>query len=845
MFLSLFLIFISLGFSQNIRIYSETTNYTNLTYDSRFQIASTETLSSQSFNLTYGTDSYSPYIINKPKLLLEICHENLTTNHYIDLGYFTNNYSMFESILNIPPKISEIYSRNVVINGTLTSTNCTNLSLDLASRKAIYPGSILPIIYIPNNSSKFNSEEDFLNFEKNKNYSDVYFLPELDLFFNGSYDMSVRVLPSPKRYLLSTKQIHNDQDEEILTNAPYLMTSIVAGNGTTIVEDKLSPEEGIELVGSFKGDESVMINDIISLKIKVYEPCTPLNESGYYILNRSLFNVSETCIVIENISNLVLNFVGEILSGNNLSIDNSTNTSLINSSLHHNVCAIKIKNSENITIEALRAQLFYTGICIENSTAEIFGDGSTYNVNGARVYDRSVASFYDVTFENANSEINATNNSFVRLNNVSFLTAQLNSSFVDAVVKSVTNPPPRPNTTEELYNISQFIEYDSQNNNTWAQISFIYPEPMPNNVSTNNMYIWKFHGEFKENYLVSSTFNNITNTTTNVTENRWVGNWTRLNDTIILPNYHMILSPNISSFSVFVPFGNKTIEQKPVPNPTPKPKPKPTGGGGGGGSIPSKAIDSETIAESVPIELELELPDSVTIKQGEAYSIEYNISNVGLISAYNVSVGAISMFNWETSKSIIKKIAPGENLTDMFLIAPDVKAVAKDYYVPIEVFAKNGGLILTDILKVKIVPRFNLSRLKIIEYPSVIKVAPSSVENIAFLAENLGEGKLKDIKIKLSKNVSCIKSIKGSNNIEGSDVELFDYSFYSDSKIDECDVNLLFYDDEETLVGFAPVKFIVTDDEKESVAKKLYLFFILIAWTVLSGIIIMRRLNYK
>ncbi len=799
---------LSLTYSMNATIF-----YTNGTSVSQLYFDRSNTTFQ---NNHYGSNSYMDFNPTNNDVYVRVCYENLSTTQKLDLIYLSENRSLFSSILNYLPLVQNI------------TNNCSNIDVDISSKYAIYPGYIYPVL-IPNTS----------NYSKN-NYSlnNSVLFSRLNVFLNGSYELGIDVEGPPKVYLISVKHIYDHNHSEIQRQGPFLVTSVVNSSNSTIAESILSPNTHLTYTGSFVGGEQVFVNGIRSLEIINYEPCTEINRSGYYLMNESVWNRNTSCINITGKENVVLNFGDEIIDG-----DNSENGSLAN-----NTCSVIIQNSNNITLENFVSQQFYYGLCIINSTVKVFGTGSMYNFHGAFISQNSSVVFSDVNFKDNNQSEIISNESTTTLENVNITTAKIKTVFQNLKMTSVINPPDPPDISG-LKSINQYVQFISLNSDPNARLSFYYQEPLPNDVVVDNISIYKYHGQY--GYYCNETRTNTSgNTTTNYTIQTlcWEPtNWTK-ELTYVSPSEQLIMIPNeITNFSVFAPFGFETTNTQPEPTPTPTPKPS-SGSSSGGGSTPSIPYTEQVEVSSntnETIMLDLQIPKEITLMQGQAGDIKFNITNIGKIDAHGVFVKPSVLKGWDYTNGTVGTLNVDENYSGSFQIAPYIKQVPGDYIIPVIAYINNNSnySVTTRLLKVKVIPRGNLQRIRILEYPPEINVEPFSTQPISFYVKNIGDTNLENITIELP-NSPCILDIKGHNSLKYDEEKSIKYMFYFGDK-NTCKVNLKFYNNNE-LIGFLPltinIKKQFTSWTKQPV-KASIMIIIIFAWTILTVHIISKRKN--
>ena len=794
-------------------------------------------------DIHYGSNSYMDYSKTNPNVWLNICHPNLNVGDKIDFVHMSENKSIIASTLNFLPQVVN------TINYTGSEDyECTNIDIDFSSIYSVFPGYIYPVI-VPADIDYARDSYDLSEIDILTNYS---------FLFNGSYELGVDVIGPPKTYMITVSNVYDENQTELidLANTYMWIMSLVNSSNETLTEKLVKPGQYLPYEGNFVGGEQVYVNGLSSLEIINYDPCTPINSSGYYIMNDTAWNLNQTCVVINNSQNIVINFVNEIIAGDG-------NLTLGSKKLDE--CAVVIQNSQNIVLENFKAQKFYYGVCIKNSTTKVFGTAASYNLHGAKIEGGSIVNLVDVYFGNNESEIYSIEDSQVNLTHVNFSTADVKSNIKNIRIRSVQDPPDLPDI-ENIQDIAQYIEYISTQENSTATMGFYYSEPLPNNMSLGNISIYQRHGERTIHNVTNTT--SYTNTTTNQTINTttlqevygWEdGNWTEL-DTLIAPAVATILhgNPNqgiitITNFSVFAPLGfpNSTdTQEEPTPEPEPQPRPKPSGGGGsGGGGTPQDIVQQEVELEANPdvIELKLELIDNnITLMQGEAGEIRFNISNEGEVYANDIIIGPEVSRGWDYTNYTISSLSAGDFALGTFQIAPYEKAVARDYYVQVRasVIRNNKTIkLVSETLKVKVLPRGDLARLRILEYPPEVLVNPFSKLDISFLTENIGDLDLPNVSIKLEPS-DCILDIQGDYDLDWKETKSMKYQFSFGEKA-ICDYNVKFYSN-DNLVGFLPIKFVVRQKTwRDEPTKTSIVLLMIIGWTVLTAGIIAKKRKYK
>ena len=698
------------------------------------------------------------------------------------------------------------------------------MDIDLAAGKALYPGYVSPVI-IPQNAS-YDGERG--------NNTDVILFDSLSTLLNGSYSVGVDVDGPPKIYLIKVTDVYDDQNLEVSRNERQLHMTLVNASNETLIEAKLNKGDALIYDMELKNDYAVYVNGLRALEILDYRPCDPINEPGYYVMNESKWNHNGTCVILNDTSNLVLNFGDEIIDGD------ENQTSVLDR------CSVIVENSVNITLENMKVQDYYYGLCVVNSSVEVFGTGAHANFRGAKVMNDSYARFVDISFDNNESEIISFDDSIVDLELVNVTTAYIKATFRGAKVSQVSGLV-EPLGIEGLVNISQFVQFENVTDDAFAQINFHYSEPLPNNAVTDNVSIYKYDNGTVVTYYNVTMINSTDNSTYNVTmANVSNGSWTKLY-TLVSPSEQLIIGPNITSFSIFVPYaeeGEPDNVTEPEPNPTPNPT---SGQGGGGGGTPANEESAEDLLVSQgPVFLELELPENITLMQGEIGEIWYNVTNKDDMAVGPVIVAPEPRRGWDSANDTIPYLKPGDLVQDNVLLSPYIKELPGEYLVPVSLFLSdedgNYQRLLSETIRVIVTPRALLKRLKILEYPPEIMFAPLSNVDVSFLAENIGDFNLTDITAIIDDS-DCVTNIRGDSiSFALGEIKELEYTFTFGTGND-CTGTVRFYSGEE-LVGFLPLQFKKETGGLNAIMGSTgftLLIAILLVWTIFAFLVIERR----
>ena len=711
--------------------------------------------------------SYADNTPANPDLFLKIC--NISSDFLgkkIELLYSSESGNITIPILSLPP---EIYAINFT-----NSTNCSIIDIDISAFEALYPAIPFVRINISENTS---------------------LIKKLSQSFNGSYILGVGLDDVEKRIYLSVQKILDDKGMEI-NNATKnnLIISIVSKN-VSVREARTSPKSVVSFAYTFSTGDEVFVNGISSLKVKVIEPCSVINETGYYyILNDSAWNSKEACLVIRNVSNIVVDFGNHTIDGDG------------NKSYEEGKCGIIIDSVENVTVKDLRAQEYRYGVCIFNSkNVRILGTSDQENIHGILI-DNAFAEIARVKMKNKESEIVSRNNGIAELKVVYFATANFSARAKDVVIKNVFNPPPDP---EALQNISQWINV-SKNGDSWLYFpGFTFPWPPPGNIIPE--YIAKYRGSF-----VNGT---------------WNGSWELLENTRLdLIKNFVYAEINISDFSIFAPFGKKTLEKpKPVPQPTPVPRPRPS-------AAPGEA------EKAVPPRLNLTLHEyEVVIQQGETRAIGFNLTNEGEIDVYGAVVLAQIRKGWKTAPVYFDLIKKGETKISKFYITVYENEIPGTYYIPVKaMLRKNNVTVDVEILKVIVIPRKRVAKIDILEVLPYLVLPENSKQGISVLVENTGDFDLHDLTLTIEGAEDCIKKIEGNYELKKGEKKALTFFVYTKKAGKKC-YGAYVFKAKEGVVGIYPV---IIKIRPKSLVERIKIFVIIyIVWTLATLYVIYRKVK--
>jgi len=752
------LLFFQCAFSINISLVYINESLANLTYDR--------------VNESLGSFSYKDNSIKNPNVYLKVCGLNESYLHnFLDLLYSSESGNITLSVLSAKPQIYYV-------------SDCILIDIDISSFKALYPAIPFAAIYSINST----------------NETERIYLEKLNQSFKGSYHLGVDIDDVLKQTYLLVEKIFDEENQTIENvTKSYLILSIVANN-VSRVEEIAYPGERKSFNYTFSGNETVYVNGIPSLEVRVVQPCVKINESGYYyILNDSAWNLNETCIVVENVRNIVIDFAEKVIDGN----------ADINGSYTEEKCAIKVKNSANLTIKDVKTQDFHSGVCIfDSENIKISGMSVQHNVKGIYTIN-STAKVIRLISNNIEFEIVGKNNSEILIAETNVSTANISVNLKNSFVRAVANPPRDP---EGLINISQWVNITKMEDDSFIEnIKFHFV--FPNEKGVMPKVIYKFDGVF-----LNGTWHNKT--------------WELLAPSYIdLPN-KVIFSPiKITNFSIFAPYGEEINITKPRPEPTPTPTPTPT---------PS-AIEGER-PEAIPPKLDLKLlNETITLEQGATGEVWFNLSNIGKADVYNVRVDADVLRGWQRAFKDFDLIKRNQTFTDKILISVYQNEIPGTYFIPIKAMLKQNNVTVdVEILKVIVIPRKMVARLDILEILPIVYLPEYSSLSFSILVRNNGDYDLENVTLNILNGEKCIDRVEGSHSIKMGERKSLSFNLHTKSAPNKCET-IFVLESEKGSVALYPVIIQIVPSAEARVIKILPI--LLIAWTIITIYVLLRRMK--
>lgn len=765
LFSIIFLLLFPQAFSINVSLVNISLNETNLSYD---RIRNDSNI--------LGSFSYKDNSLKNKNAFLFICNINESfLNNLVDFLYSSESGNITISLLSLLPIIYNI-----------TSDNCSLIDIDISAFKALYPSVPFVAIY-----------REFFNESKNASeIKRIFFKKMENSMLLGNYSLGVDIDDILKETYLTVEKIVDENNETIDARGRHLIMSIV-DNNVSLKESIAAPYERVTFKYMFKANETVFVNGIPSLRVRAIEPCSIVNETGfYYVINRSEWNKNDTCLIVENTKNIVIDFANKTLDGDK-------NES---GSLRKDVCGVIIRNVENISLKDVRVQEFYRGVCIINSSnIKIFGTSSQENIDG--VYsENSTFKIHNIKIVNENSEIVLKNRSIAILSSIFFKNATLSGEYGSVIIKSVAIPPPDP---ENLYNISQWINV-SKLEEDFAyikNITFHFEFPNPSKVLPKEIH--KIEGILEKNTWI------------NVTREK-------LNNTFVDMNKKIIFSLiNLTNFSIFAPYGEKVniTEPEPVPQPTPVPQPQPT---------PSEVPGREEIAKPPKINLTL-INKSIILQQGEIGKVYFNITNIGEGNVRDIRVLPFVRRGWNNSFVDIELLKPNETKIDNFLISIYENEIPGTYHIPVYAILKSNNATLDmELLEVIVIPRKRIAKLSILEFTPFLSLPEHSKVNVAMLVKNTGDFNLTNIKLIIRNGEKCVERTEGNYSINVGEESSLIFSLYTKGAKNICET-VFVLESNEGIVAIYPV---IIEIKEYLVGRGVFYIirvtpFILIIWTIL------------
>ncbi len=705
-------------------------------------------------NSTYNYTSYSykdNSVVN-PDAYLKICTNESYEGKYAALAYSSTNCNTTLPLLVLPVKLDGF------------QYNCTQVDIDIASYRAFYPG--VPYLLISNTTSFGFYGEESSNQESTQgsnssnqsnqiNTSQIVYCSRLNTTFNGSYDVSVSVDDIDGVITFSIRKVFDDSGSLITLVRRALVVELINGSNYSLGTRVITPSETARYNYTFKGHEKFYVNGLLSLEIIPFDPCGVINQSGYYMLNSSSWNVNDSCVIVENVTDVVINFANKTVDGDAES----------NGSLKNNTCAVIIRNSANVSIHDLRTEQFMYGLCVFNSSSvSVSGTYDKENVKGVYIVNSSGITVSNLEMSNNDSEI-LLHNAAAEFNRIEVPSANFSLVTRDTFVKTVSDPPQEP---EGLINISQWLLVNRSLTTAWAVVKFHYTKPLPNNVLEATLDIYKYNGS----------------------------NWSSV------PSYtdkirKVIYTDNISTFSIFAPLGEE-INMSGTPETPPPPPPS-------SGTLEQKITQQLVPPRVRPPKLRLKLYNkTVRVQQGGTVLVGFNLTNVG-DSVTDVMVKAFVKKGWKTVPIKFERINSRETKNGTIYIKVYENEIPKSYLVSVSAIVKGNMTVDTETLRVIVVPREKLARLEIIEAPPALTLIEKRWHKIPVLVENNGDFNLTNITMRIEYADECIEKVEGKYNLSINERKSIVYRVKTKRAFKTCE-GVLVLTSSEGGVAFTPIR---------------------------------------
>jgi len=576
---------------------------------------------------------------------------------------------------------------------------------------------------------------------------------------------------------------------------------------------KLGEEETFNF--TFSGGEKVFINGILGLETRSVSGCETINEKDfYYLLNESSFNTDNgengSCLEVSDVNNTIVDFANSTIDGDE------------NSSMKNNSCALRIRNTDGITLKNPRVQQFARGICVEDSTNTLI-TGTSSKENRLGIYlNNSSAEIEDISLKNEDSEIDAVDNSVANMTDVDFETADISGVGHDVRMKNVLNPPPDPNGS---VNMSQWINITKTDSSGKVEdIGFNYPPLSESDI--NPLFMYKFD-------LVDSTNGS--------------REWTYENLSIVKrPSERIIMRQGeIDEFSVFGIYGEEIQGNGTGNSPGEGAGNNPDGTGNqgpgdaaGGGTTPRPQPEPEP----TPIELNLSLTEeSVSIQQGGTSGINFSIQNIGEVDSPSVYVESETQLGWQSGRQDFEEISEGEQVPGNILLDVYQDEVPGTYSVPVEVRSQSGSTLDTEFLEVEVLPRRELRDISVVEAPTFLNLESSDSRELGFLIENSGDYALENVTLEVRNAGNCIQSSEGSHNFEIGERKNVEYTLRTGSQEATCTGVFVFHSQNGENLGINPVRISVAEPTLIERLTTNVLPGLFLLWTLFTAYWVRRR----
>ncbi len=280
-----------------------------------------------------------------------------------------------------------------------------------------------------------------------------------------------------------------------------------------------------------------------------------------------------------------------------------------------------------------------------------------------------------------------------------------------------------------------------------------------------------------------------------------------------------------------MPYGINVTIKKPTPVPKPVPKPTP---------MPSKITGEKEKAIPPKVNLTL-ITKNITLQQGETGVIEFEVINEGTTDVSSVVVKAFVRKGWTTQSVIVPLLHPGEKYRGKLYIKVFDDEIPGTYYIPVKaVLGATGGVLDTEMLRVKVIPRKKLAKVDILEVLPYLILPENSKVPVSILVRNTGDYDLHEIKLVIEGAEDCIEKIEGSYDLKKGEKKTLTFYLYTKKAGRKCS-GVYVLKAREGIVGMYPV---IIQIRAQTLREKIKIFPILyFIWTIITLTIIYRRLR--
>ena len=230
----------------------------------------------------------------------------------------------------------------------------------------------------------------------------------------------------------------------------------------------------------------------------------------------------------------------------------------------------------------------------------------------------------------------------------------------------------------------------------------------------------------------------------------------------------------------------------------------------------------------------------VSGRQGEFIPVEFTITNIGTIEAYNITLIPLVPEGWEYKEAVVSFLNVSESLNrTLFVKAP--YTVTGIFAIPVNAIVQNLTLD-TDYFQITIYESKERYLLQIVEMPRKITIQQGLTNTIPILIENTGKAGLHDITGRLENAEACIeRSEFGTIRLlESGETDSIRINLDAKDKSIKCDAIVIIGSNEKAYT-FSNIEIILTPPP--SLIPPASRINILLLLTVFFGILIAARLS--